>query len=83
MDFTRLTIEPQILFRKKDRQLYSGGYFTPLGKNRLSLFTCTNKTALQYTDLNTMSRIRGQASKTSVIVYCKVIFPGSNLKYLK
>jgi hypothetical protein len=32
MDFTRLTVEPQILFRKKDRQLYSGGYFTPIGK---------------------------------------------------
>ncbi len=80
MDFTRLTVEPQIPFRKKDRQLYSGGYFTPFGKKRLSLFTCTNKTALQYTDLNTMSRIRDNASKTLVIVSCKVGFPGSDLK---
>jgi hypothetical protein len=60
MDFWRLIAEPQIDSRKikKGRQLYSGSHFIALGKNRLSLFTCTNKTALQYTDLNTMSRNR-------------------------
>ncbi len=56
MDFTRLTVEPQIHSREKSRHFYSGIRFIRLGKNRLSLFTCTNKAALQYTDLNTMSR---------------------------